>query len=120
MSSFRELPPSARRVIFGHDEVEQLAGRARIEQRDDVRVIEAGDDLDLAQEALATDRRRDLRLQDFDRDAPPVLDVVGEIHGGHAAGADLGVDAVAIGEDLECRGNHGRAIVARSLALSPR
>ena len=52
--------PGAQRFArdVGHDEVEQLAGRARVEQRDDVRMIEAGDDLDLAEEALATDRRR--------------------------------------------------------------
>ena len=75
--------------------------------------LSARDDLDLAQEALARrSPRASSGFEDFDRDAPPVLDVVGEIYGGHAAGADLGVDAVAIGQDLECRGNHGRAIVA--------
>ena len=54
--------------------------------------------LDLAQEPITAERRRELRVEHFDRDVSIVLEVVREIHGGHAAGAELARDAVAIRE----------------------
>ena len=108
------LQPRPERLArdVGHDVVEEVAGRPRVEQRHDVRMIQPRGDLDFAQEALAADHRGNLRLQHLDRHLPPVPDIVGEIDGRHAAGADLGFDAVAIGQSVECRGNHGRPYCA--------
>ena len=44
------------------------------------------------------EHRRELGLEDLDRDLPVVLFVVREIHGGHAARAELALEAVAAGE----------------------
>jgi hypothetical protein len=61
-------------------------------------VPEVGGGLDLAQEPLGADRRRELRPQHLDRDPAMVLQVPGEIDGGHAALPQLPLEAVAIGE----------------------
>jgi hypothetical protein len=45
-----------------------------------------------------------------------VLEILGEIHGRHAAGAELALDAIAVGEGvLETNGRRGfqEALVAR-------
>ena len=115
------LQPGPQRLArdIRHHVVEEVAGRARIEQRHDVRMIQPRRDLDLAQEALAADRRGNLRLQDLDRDLPPVLDVVGQVDGGHAAGADLGLDAVAIGRGCRRPGESRAAYCAMAAGSRP-
>ena len=67
-------------------------------------MVETRGDLDLAQEALGTERRSELRPQHLDRDVAVVLDVVGEIHGGHPAPAKLPLDGVAALEGFVERG----------------
>ena len=80
----------------GHD-VEQVAvGLARVEQRQDVRVLQVGRELDLGQEPLGADHGGELGPEDLERDAPVVADVLGEVDGGHAAGAGFAVEAVAV------------------------
>ena len=49
----------------------------------------------LGAKALAAQRRAEIGVQHFDRDIAIVFDVVREVHGGHAAGAELAIEAVA-------------------------
>ena len=61
-------------------------------------MLELGDDVDLAEEPLGAQRRGELGPQDLERDLAVVLEVVGEVDGGHAALAELALDAVAAAE----------------------
>src|SRR6267143_1636340 len=81
-----------------HHVIEETGGVARVIERQDVGVAEARRDFDLAQEALAAERGRELRLQDLDGDRAPVLEILGAEHGRHAAATDLTLDRVAVGE----------------------
>ena len=54
--------------------------------------------LDLAQKAVGADDRRELVAQHLDRDVAIVLEIAREIHRRHPAGAELALDAIAIGE----------------------
>ena len=82
----------------GHDVVEEAVGVAGVEDAEDVRMLEAGGDLDLAGEALGAECGGQLGAEDLDGDAAVVLEVFGEIDGGHATLAELTLDAVAAGE----------------------
>ena len=82
----------------GHDVEEQPVGLARIVERQDVRVTEIGARCDLAEEPLRTERGGQLRAEHLDGHAPPVLQVLGEPHDGHAAMAQLASDAITIGK----------------------
>ena len=69
---------------------------------------------DLAQEPLAAERRAEVGMQHLDGDVAIVLEVVREIDGGHAAGAELALDAVAVGEGgRESRERLGHAATIR-------
>ncbi len=59
--------------------------------------MELRSDFDLAEEPLRSQRCGKLRPQDFDRHLAVVFDVLGDVHSGHAAGADLMLDDVAVG-----------------------
>ena len=61
-------------------------------------MLELGGDLDLAGEPLAAERGGELGAEDLHGDLAVVLEVLGEVDGGHAAGAELALDAVAVGE----------------------
>ena len=61
-------------------------------------MLEPGGDFDLAGEALGPQRRGQLGPQHLHRDVAMVLEVLGEIDRGHAALAQLPLDAVAVGE----------------------
>ena len=50
---------------------------------------------DFEYESVGAERRRDLGLEDFERDFPLVLDVLGQVDRGHATFAEFGLDAVA-------------------------
>ena len=52
-------------------------------------------ELDLAQEAVAAERLGEVGAQHLERDVAVVLEVVREVDRGHAAGAELALDAVA-------------------------
>ena len=89
----------------GHDVVQQpparVAGRldhAAVEEGEDVRMVELGGDGDLAEEPLGAERVGEFRVEDLDRHRAIVLEVVREVDGGHAALAELALDAVAVGE----------------------
>ena len=53
---------------------------------------------DLDDEAFAAEDSGGLRLQNLEGDLAVVPDVVGQVHGGHAALAQLALDAVAVGQ----------------------
>jgi hypothetical protein len=72
--------------------------RAGVEQRQDVRVLELRRCLDFLDEAVPAEDSGQLGLQDFDRDFAIVPEVFREVDGGHAAGAELALDSVAVGE----------------------
>ena len=61
-------------------------------------MLEPGGDLDLAGEALGAEGGGELGAQDLERHLAVVLQVLGEVDGGHAALAELPLDAVALGE----------------------
>ena len=61
-------------------------------------MLEPGGDLDLAGEPLGAERGGELGAEDLHRDLAVVLQVLGEVDGGHAALAELALDAVAVGE----------------------
>ena len=61
-------------------------------------MLEVGGELDLGQEPLGADDGGELRAQQLERDLAVVLEVLREVDGGHAAGADLTFDPVAVGE----------------------
>ena len=96
-----------------HDDVVRAVVLAAVEDRDDVRVREPRRVRRLAPEAL--DELvvvRVARVQHLDRDPSAELLVLGQVHVGHAAAAELARDAVAAGEEgagegVLCR--HGRA-----------
>ena len=61
-------------------------------------MLQVGDGLDLAQEALGADHGGEIGSQHLDGDLATVPEVVGEIDGGHAPLAELPLDTVAVGE----------------------
>src|SRR5439155_1473689 len=96
------LPPDAFLEVLpldtGHDIVEEPVGCTGVVERKDMGVLEACLDTDLAQEPVAADRRGELRPEHFDRHVPIVLPVVGEVDVGHAPGADLPIELIAVRE----------------------
>ena len=61
-----------------------------------MRVLEIGGELDLSQEALGADDGGELGPQQLERDPPVVPEILGQVDGRHAAGADLAFDPVAV------------------------
>ena len=61
-------------------------------------MLEVGGDLDLGQEPLGAEHGGQLGAQHLERDLAVVPQVVREVDGGHAARAELALDAVAVGE----------------------
>ena len=57
-------------------------------------VLQVGGGPDLGEKPLGADDGGELRFEDLDGDPAIVLEVLG----GHAAGAELALDAVAVGE----------------------
>jgi hypothetical protein len=93
-----ELASERLAVDERHDVVEEAVGGARIEQRQDMRVLQRRRGLDLDHEPLGAEDGGELRFQDLQRDVAVVLEVLGEIDRGHAALAELALDRVAVGE----------------------
>ena len=102
--------PVAERFPFDerHDIEEKGVGLARIEQRQDVRVLQVGGGSDFAQEALGADDGGELRPEHLDRHPAVVLRVLREEDRRHATLAHLALEAVAVGErDAEAVHEHG-------------
>jgi hypothetical protein len=80
------------------DVVEKSASGSGIEERQGVRMHELGSDLDFAEEARGAERGGELGAEDSDRNPAPMLEVVGDVDGGHATAADLFADRVMVRE----------------------
>ena len=78
-----------------HHVEEEAVRLTRVEEREDVRVLEVGRDLDLGQKALGAHHRGQLWLEDLEGDLALVLQVVGQIDRGHPALAELALNVVA-------------------------
>ena len=61
-------------------------------------MLEPRGGLDLAEKAFAANHRAEFGMQDLDGDLAGVLEVFGEVDGGHAALAELPLDAIAVGK----------------------
>ncbi len=81
-----------------HD-VEQGTGRlARVIERQNVRVPQICCRLDLAPKPFRPQRHGHVRPQHLHRHAPMVLQILGQIHRGHAADAEHPLQSVAVSE----------------------
>ena len=94
------LQPLAERLAFlvRHDVEEKSVGFAGVIERQDVRMVKLGGHLDFAHEAVGAEGRRQVRLQHLHRHLAVVLEVLGQVHRGHAADAEFAFDAVAVGQ----------------------
>ena len=81
-----------------HDVVGRPADLTAVDQAEDVGMLQRRDRLDLAQEPLGADDGGQLGPENLDRDLAVVLQVLGQIDRGHAALAELALDAVAAAE----------------------
>ena len=59
------------------------AGLAGIDQRENMRMVEPGRDLDFGQKSLGTQHRAEFRREDFQCDEAIELEILGEIDGRH-------------------------------------
>src|SRR6266700_7615193 len=95
-----------------HDVEQQSAGLAGIEQRDDVGVAQRGRGLDLAQKALHAEARRELRMEQLDRDLALQLEIVSPVHRRHATTANLAGNRVVVCDGgLETSEESGQASI---------
>ena len=107
----RQLPftsqpiPKAFTLDKRHREPQLVIRLPRVEDADDVRVLKAGGEADFLLETIGAERRRDLGMEDFQRDRSIVSEVVREKHGGKAAASQFAVDPILprelIGERAE-------------------
>ncbi len=81
-----------------HDVEEEAVGGAGIEERQDVGVLQRRGGRDLLDEPLGAEDGGELGLEDLERHLALVLEVLGQVHRGHAALAQLALDAVAVGQ----------------------
>ena len=112
----RQLPlalqPLPQRAAFhvGHDVEKEAAGLAGVVDREDVRVGEAGGELDLAEEPVGADGGREVGAEDLEGDLAVVAEVLGQEDDGHPALTQLALEIVAAGEaggELVLQGGHG-------------
>ena len=61
-----------------------------------MRMLEAGRDPDLAEEAVGADAGVQLGAEHIDGDGAVVLAVLGQEHGGHAAATEFAVDGIGL------------------------
>src|SRR5687768_92001 len=79
-----------------HDEVQDAAGFARVVERDDMRMVQLGRDLDFAQEPLGAKSGCDLGMQHFQGNLPIVLEVVRQEYRCHTTATELALDRVTV------------------------
>ena len=79
-----------------HDVVEKALRVARIEQAEDVGVLQLGGEFDLAVEALRPKGRCQLGVEHLDRHFSLVLDVGREVDRSHASTPQLTLDLVTV------------------------
>jgi hypothetical protein len=84
-----------------------------------VRVLQVGGELDLGQEALRADDGGKLGPQHLDGDSTVVPEILGEIDRGHAAGADLLLETVVVGQGGRDPGRRGHGCSLRFTSVAP-
>src|SRR6185437_7219059 len=96
----RAVEPVAQRfpVDLRHHVVQRARGLARVEEGKNVRMTEPRREADLAEEAFRAERLADIGAQDLDGDLAVMPEIVREINRGHAARAELALEAVPVGE----------------------
>ncbi len=103
--SHRQLPLPKQPVSkcgalhIGHHVVEEPAGFTRVDEGEDVGVLEARGEMDLGEEPLGAHGGGQLGAEDLDGDVALVLQVVGPPDRGHPALAQLPLQDVAVRED---------------------
>ena len=102
----RKLPlavePLAQRLALDerHGEPELAGGFAGVVHGQDVRMLEARGESDLALKALGAERDGELGPEDLERDRTFVTEVVREIDDGHPAAAELALERIAVGKGI--------------------
>ena len=71
---------------------------AGVMQRQDVRVLNVGGDLDLAEKPFRTQDAGEVGVEDLHGDRPVMLRVARQVDGGHAAPAQLTLQDVSPGD----------------------
>ena len=61
-------------------------------------VLQTSGELDLAEKAVGAERLGELRMEHLEGDGTVVAKVVGQVHYGHSASAELAFDAVVLRE----------------------
>src|SRR5207244_10715277 len=82
----------------GHDLVEKACRLSRVEERQDVGMVEPGRELDLPQEPLGAQGDREFRSQHLDRDQPFVFRVSSQEYERRPTVAELALDRVPASE----------------------
>ena len=78
-----------------HHVVQESGCFSGVVQGEDVGVLKAGCDSDLAEESVGTDRSGELGAEHLYGDGPVVPGIIGQVYGGHAALADQALDGIA-------------------------
>jgi len=63
-----------------------------------MRMLESGGELDLAQESVGAQARRELRVERLERDGTVVPEIVSQEDSRHAPATELALDAVAVSQ----------------------
>ena len=88
LPALRNRLAEALRFHERHHVVREAAHGARVDQRQQMRMLKPGDDVDLTQETLDADRVRKRLVQHLDRDAPAMLHIIRQEDGRHATFGD--------------------------------
>src|ERR1700716_4255297 len=83
-----------------HHIIKQALYLTRIEERQDVRMIETGRHSDFAKEPVGAERSGQLRVQHLERHHALVLRILGQIDSCHSAASELTIDRVGRREDF--------------------
>ena len=82
----------------GHDIEEESIHRPRVEEPEDVWVLQLGGQLDLALESLTADGGGQVGIEDLDRHFAVVPDVAGQVDRGHPPLPKLSLEEVAVSQ----------------------
>src|SRR5678815_2650856 len=90
------VEPLAERLALDvrHHIVEKGVRFSAVKQRQDVRMVQSRDELDLPEKSLRPKGRGKIGVEDFQRDDAVVLAILREIHRRHSATPKLAVDTV--------------------------
>ena len=92
----RQAAPKRLAIDERHGEPELPVGFSGVVDAEDVGVLQAGAEADLAQETIGPHRMGQLGAENLERHRSVMPEVVGEVHRGHAPATELALDAVAV------------------------